>query len=533
MSYKLTALILTLAVLLTAASCSPAKTAGGDNETDAQSPSGVTEQPAGGSTFRLGRLPDYIAVPASAGAPARVYEGYTDVFYPSQSYGSVFIYEGSVISCTGGSGQSMNVTRYGICTGDGRIVTDAVFSAAYPVTLADGTVYYALEKLEQVKTDGKTEAKVTIFFISVNGAWSSGVYSAVGDGVTVIPLNNSGICMLIDSAGVFVKCYILNKNCDVLKFIAPSETVSYSFGTFSSGLCAVSETSDGKTEAYYIDTNGNKMFGGFSFAGKFMGERAVARDKDGDYIVIDTQGRTVAGPQKYNITNVGGSYFVCRDSRGTAVFDSSGTLLRVIETKGNVTVLGKTVPVILEESTGVYYSIFTGTALRCHNTGKTAQTYLGFGDYYAYFVTSEDGKKTAYIFDANGNFIYSVYNYGYVVNDRFYGDFIAVASGDDTGTVRIINLASHTQTAEIEAESIYPADADCMFALCTQRDSAGNTVRRIYEIQTMSVIAEGFDEAKVIKAGEQVYANCRSDGRLRLVLRGGTVLLDMPCMTSD
>lgn len=161
-------------------------------------PTGPAVAVGDGDTFMLSHLPD-IGEYSETPAPARWYDDYTDSFIPSEEYGPLIPYRGA---------GTLLLPRYGLCTADGVIVTDPVYTE---ITDIDGE-YYLLKKPEDLTLTVRwgTSYSAPLYegtLIPCDGAWATVLceYSTrieyVGSGVFYVKDKTDGVDKYLDIHG--------------------------------------------------------------------------------------------------------------------------------------------------------------------------------------------------------------------------------------------------------------------------------------------------------------------------------------------
>lgn len=192
-----------------------------------------------GDTFMLSHLPD-IGEYTDTPAPERWYDDYTDSFIPSDGYGELIPYRGK--------GTYLR-PRYGLCTADGIIVTDPIYTG---ITDIDGE-YYLLEKPDDY---GKTVYR-NVYDIDFS-------YSAPPFEGTLIPCDGSWATVLCEY----------------------STLIEY----VGSGVFYVNDKTDGVDK--YLDIHGNVLVQNLpEYSYKALSDGSVVRctSSEDEYILVDAE----------------------------------------------------------------------------------------------------------------------------------------------------------------------------------------------------------------------------------------------------
>ncbi len=324
---KLTALICAIVVAVSAAACSPVTD---DSNTDLLSENITAVDAAipqksealspdeNVPVFKLNRLPDIGKYTDRDEKFSRFYAEHTDKLIPRDDYGMLIPFVGSITEYYPADpedrffGGKMSFENYGLCTLDGKIVVDAVYSGIYPQDDGNGNYYYVLTK--DLSFDEKNYSTKTYTAVcSVDGSWMTEldgmslnyIYGNAEDGNGRLVVMSGDV--MNDSDFTYK---VLDFKGNVI-YEASVENGWIYFGNFGKdGLAPVVTSTFGENAYYdgcYIDINGNKVVGGFSDCGEFTDGFAVVRfdvpgkEKDTQSLagIINTRGKLVI-PAQYD-----------------------------------------------------------------------------------------------------------------------------------------------------------------------------------------------------------------------------------------
>ena len=222
----------------------------------------------------------------------------------------------------------MPFEKMGLCTTDGTIVTDAVYSSIYKASVGkgeNGLEYYTLTKEFVHGTDenGFPQADTITTVCALDGSWS---YTAKDRSINHIVFDSQSgkmrVALLegnVMTGPDFTYSLVDVQSGKTLMTESVRDGWIY-FGDFNGGIAPVTVTTYGEevySDGYYIDLDGNKLFGGFSDCTEFSGGVAVVHiykeSDDGEKKarstvagVIDTNGEYIVPPQ-YDYIYLNGS----------------------------------------------------------------------------------------------------------------------------------------------------------------------------------------------------------------------------------
>lgn len=374
------------------------------------------------STFRVDKVRD-IKGNTSLEKYSRYYEEYTDKLIAADNYGELVPYIGRMLT-NKESDWDYEDARYGLCTLDGRIVTDAVYDYIYTVSLGTQSFYI----LQSVPTIEEVEKYIASDYSSEYDIFSLKVTLAKTDGSKVVDLDSNAYVSTIgkDTKNGRIAVYTSEF------YEEPEYTYNIKASLYDSDLNLVTEIdglsnyggnwgetpidiikSDGTL--YYADIDGNEVISGENFETIepfYNGLAAVKDIKTGLYGYINANGSYVIDPafdtgevfmeNGCTVVQKDGKWFII-DRSGKNVLDKEYTDYISICADRN----------IYRTQGSIYWRIDTGEPVECPVCGESSrQRHIDEG--YNSFQPSTDNDMffTHYnctdgftVFDTKGNVI--------------------------------------------------------------------------------------------------------------------------------
>ena len=242
----------------------------------------------------------------------RFYEDYTPHFIPSDEYNTLLPFVGSIKEYKTEWGDKHHYAAYGLCTADGRIVMDAQQSVEgiYHRTSNDGFGYYELTFMdkEDYESEGYDMYPVgKSLLIPDSGKWS-------------IELPPASYVSNVDYGIITVMCPVSYDNANGYpmeykaiiydyegKLINEFENVDHSGPSFG-GLIKLSKYSDGSNREWFVNRDGDTVFGPYTSASDFneYGICSVT-DLNGEAYLMDSTEKRLTDTEYSSIYTVYGN----------------------------------------------------------------------------------------------------------------------------------------------------------------------------------------------------------------------------------
>lgn len=471
--------------------------------------------------FMLNELPDIGEFGGKSSG--RFYEEYTPDFIPSDEYGEIIPYIGTYKIYTKNDGEPAQSAygTYGFCTTDGRIVMDASkkTSFIYYDETQDGFGYYRVSRSMEQADDAPDEAYPTeTLIIPRSGAWcltltGSDSFSAIGNGILGVHIMSQG-WKLYDYYG--------NK----LIYIADALSVR----TLSQGLMAVLQMDDSNVITYYnyMDLQGNVVLGPYFKVSDFneYGIAAIINLGGGAYL-INTDGERLTENKYSSISAYYSNDYerqifaaqYASDDKVRDVFDAEGNLLGNMNGRYVSIRLPKNGEVIYyaydgAEGSGKWKRLSDGSDFVSLEYGVFAERYLG-SSYDDVFIHRDEDKKRAILFDADGETIAVLENFGSLMSiseDRRYLTYSSSGGEDGTQKLYVYDTEAEKNVFTMEADGyasfIGKEDRYVRFVLYNSTEFYDQTSTYfLYDTHTESMVFSDCMWITEIDLGDKVYFN--------------------------
>lgn len=408
--------------------------------------------------FMLENSPEVIFEKPMSEIIGRYNEEYTASFSPSAEYGEIIPFVGKYLTytlSTKDGDKMMTSPLYGLCTDDGRVIVDPVYSKASRYELDNGSCFYELYIDSGIK--GRKGRRIAV---AHDGSWMLDLglttsYKGIsGDGLIAFERTRT---VTKEKLYYYYDFYDYNGNKAFTyePVQNKNERASSTVAAFADGLAAVNQTvysADGSveyTEAYYIDKTGKMVIGSLSVAGTFNKGLAVVADANGLCGVINTSGEYVIQPTFLNIDyNAELGIFSCDGDGVYQIYNTSNELLKTIFCKNSsVRVFGDE-KLIFEKKSRItdkseFFYLDTEEPFTYPGTGQFPTEYIGSGIYLCNY------SGVGYFFDENGASIVTCENFGGIIANS--GSYIVAHSKSKDKLVFIDILAKRILNT-VEAE---------------------------------------------------------------------------------
>lgn len=393
-------------------------------------------------------------------------------FKPSDNYGPLVSFAGKKVNYSLAEGDSLgfpyetSTTFYGLCTLDGKVVVEPVYSYISKMGTTDGFEYYLLQGQRPVKYQMYGDIDYESSFMMV----APPTQIIATDGSWVISAPEGQTChMSCASEGVMV-FVLYNDDGNVFKFYDYDgnflyETSGYDYVEgYYGGLAKASVyskyTDDGQMvsdeKLVYLDKKGNVAIEGFASGTNFSKDGvAGVKTQDGYYAFINTKGE-FTNDKKYETLYVLGSgdgelhfYGIGygKDKNTKYVFDAKGNEVKRIECTEYVNIYGEKVETAIysyyENRDEKWFRLKDDSQFLSEATGTSPYGTISSPDGKdMLFVSKETGYKTydpkgkTYVFGLDGKTLAVFDNFRYSIDyiDKKYilykSEFIPEANED-------------------------------------------------------------------------------------------------------
>lgn len=405
------------------------------------------------NVFTVDTLPD-IGSFSGLSSEKRFYDEPVYDFIPSDEYGTIIPYVGTyrVFETPKEEGSDWHFeqgyTTYGFCTTDGRIVMDASDSNTYVNyrDTGDGFGFYTVTREIQPKDDAPDEyIPDETWVIALDGSWclklspGAWVSNAGGGYINVCDYPE-------EAANSNVRTCIYNYHGKLVKVIDGVDST----GGFSNGLLLVSHWTGNGSSSYFVNENGEVVFGPFSYASDFnkYGVAAV-QDEYGSYL-LNTSGERLTeyyeNIYKEYTDDAQDNIFSARpygDSERCDIYSGDGNFLGMV--------VGTSYASFRFPDDGriiYYYTTYdtnkNGYALK--NSERMIWRYLDTGEDFVgsqngvspnsysgtdnCFVYVDKENKKGLVFDKDGKTIAELDGVSEVVSTSEYGEYVIFVEGE-------------------------------------------------------------------------------------------------------
>ncbi len=393
-----------------------------DNDTKPVSESTPPED--GKPFFALTGVPKLSGFSGISDISSRFYRDYIDDLIPAKDYGKLYPYIGKVV---GDGAEYSTRYYYGLCTEDGKIIVDPVYTSAFIPSEnnynSDGSLdIIVMYKSDFSNIDPEDEESMwedppsTVFVAARDGSWvvqkPDAYFYSVSEGVFTLNSyqENAFLSSVYDGNGNPI-----------------AEDHVGEIGPFHNGLAYIAidmvteaNDTDARTLYSYVDKNLNTVIAGpFATAGDFNNGLAAVQDPDTYlYGIIDINGNYAVPPTFSELSYFSdGDYSVCTFVDGTrAVIDRTGNIVFTTQYGTENMYIQNQDPLVVEvyqfsedTSSTQYYVTFdkNGTATEHHKGYDTSLDNGWFAsDNGDGSVTVTNGSKR-YIFETNSMYAIS------------------------------------------------------------------------------------------------------------------------------
>ncbi len=365
--------------------------------------------------FELESLPDigdYTPEPA----PDRWYEDYTDTLIPREDYGPLRPYCGNIVDFSNDSpfGGAFKMPYFGLCTEDGVIVTDPVFTGMekrgdwYILQSKlhkkeDASVYLTRHGYTLAKADGSVciplEDAVSATFIS--------------DDMISVNLAENSITQILDTEGNILaelQSAYIRATGSYIRLTEHGES-SYDGNTY-----AMSENG-GRARAYLLDSSLN-IIAGPKNSINCLGDK-LYRVNDGEYYnrIYSIDGTEVLTHIRIrHFSDMVDGMFLVADLKNAYIYDYDLNLLSSMELESisSITLLGKNlITYKRNENTPFVYIDLRGNELKYEHINVLEKYCVMYNDGVTYIADEEmnilaetEGKYACYNVDPRAELVY-------------------------------------------------------------------------------------------------------------------------------
>lgn len=373
-------------------------------------------------------------------------------FKPSDNYGPLVSFAGKKVNYSLAEGDSLgfpyetSTTLYGLCTLDGKVVVEPVYSYISKMGTTDGFEYFVLQKQRPIKynQNGKIDYENSFMMvappmqiIAADGSWmisapdgKTSYLSAASEGVIVFVFYN-------DDGNVF-KFYDYDGN--FLYEISGYDYIEGYYGGLAKASVYSKYTDNGDMvsdeKLVYLDKKGNVAIDGFVSGTNFSKDGVAAvKTKDGYFAFINTKGEFI-NDQKYDTLYILGQgndemrYYGIgyADKKGEKyIFDSKGNKVKSIECGEYVNIYGDDVETALysyyQNGNEKWFRLKDNSHFVSEATGNSPYGTISSPDGKdMLFVSKEEGFKTydpkgkTYVFGLDGKTLSVFENFRYSID---------------------------------------------------------------------------------------------------------------------
>ncbi len=321
-------------------------------------------------------------------------------------------------------------SKYGLCTTDGKVVVEPVYSYVNSFTSPDGFTYYTLSYyMNKVGVVHTTSCQL---LIPADGSWSA----QMDDYGYVVSADEGIITMFqsyLETGKTSYRFYDYEGNLlfetdeyngvngfsggyTIARGFYPEDDQSGSYDYSLDGFCV------------YLDKNGNVAFDGFADGTSFnkSGVASVRLSGEKKYALMNTNGEflTESIYDSLYSTGIDGYFqgFVEKENQ-RHVFNSEGELIHTIEAGTNYVSI-ETLPdgqmmysyYDAKQNREMLYRLSDNTPIVCNENGMMADYYYGNG--YFVYKEAEGSEKygveaKAFVFDINGETVATIDRFRY------------------------------------------------------------------------------------------------------------------------
>lgn len=366
--------------------------------------------------------------------------GYHEYFEPrAEGYGQLVPYVGGMRKDTVvAGGDEITCMWWGLCTADGKAVTDAVYTSVDWYRLDDGTGVFELHEQDvDAFLDGDETYSDHCWVIAEDGSWMIDG----GDRSYLYGTENHRIVLTTRDDPVWYRLYDYDGK--AVASIEGKRGDELSLRQFSGGYAYVEHWSaeHEQTVGYYINRKGERVFtNDFSYGDVFEDGKAVVCLVGEQYGILNENGTWFVEPEYAQITRWD-NYFVLNDGTNCSVMDSSGHEWRKFPNTNNVSlVVGKRVLYATDRDDTLRYLDSNDVVV---NTGNRKAITVR-DTYSPTFLTSKNEKEhLLHLVDYTGREIAVIEDFGHVgsYDDRY----LYVYSHSNEKELRLIRLTDGAQ----------------------------------------------------------------------------------------
>ncbi len=320
--------------------------------------------------------------------------------------------------------------KFGLCTTDGKVVVEPVYSYINSFTSPDGFTYYTLSYyMNKVGIVHTTSCQV---LIPMDGSWSAqmgdyGYVAGADEGIITVCWTDSETGKmnysfydydgkLLFDTDEYNSINGFSGGYTIARGYYPADDQSGSYDYSSDGFCV------------YLDKNGNVAFDGFADGTSFnkSGVASVRLSGEKKYALMNTNGEFITESVYDSLYSTGDEgYFqgFIEKENQRHVFNSEGELIYTIEAGTNYVSI-ETLPdgqmmysyYDAKQNREMLYRLSDNTPIVCNENGMMADYYFGNG--YFVYKEAEGSEKysveaKAFVFDINGKTVATIDRFKY------------------------------------------------------------------------------------------------------------------------
>ncbi len=346
-------------------------------------------------------------------------------FIPSDEYGELLIFTGGAQIYTSETDEEnqdelydygpTRQMRYGLCTKDGRIVKQAIYSYIMNTKCGHYVLHYPMEFNEgddELAYHSKTDAQTVI---PCDGSWKVEIPEGNWQ-------NGTFLAEFGDDGSFATYTRIGGSRNNTFTFYnaqgkATATVTGYDYiSKFSCGLARGRRQGNGFSEYDYLDINGNVVLGPYTSASDFTekGVAQVGKTNLGDCL-IDTSGNILTPfyvsmrADTYDPTNEYPFYALSNDLTQQTYFGRDGKQAFTLDSGDRTTLFGSGECISYRKYDGSYsfYRLSDNSEIVCSHCGNSPWDTVGG----KYFIDHDSVKNTACVFGYDGKHIVTLENY--------------------------------------------------------------------------------------------------------------------------